>query len=138
MENLFVGLITFFVLIALLAIIGYQLMCLADLEFDYTDPYYDSASRVNKVAVPEFLVQAVFCFVCLSTGQVFLCFMSLPHLHYNIKLYRTKTHLVDVTEIFNNRLNWEKKQRLFKFGYLILIFVVFLSRLICTLGIDDY
>ncbi|KAK8498785.1 hypothetical protein V6N12_066926 [Hibiscus sabdariffa] len=86
MENLFVGLITFFVLVALLAIIGYQLMCLADLEFDYTDPYYDSASRINKAAVPEFFVQAVFCFVCLSTGQVFLCFMSLPHLHYNIKL----------------------------------------------------
>ncbi|XP_039021388.1 protein cornichon homolog 4-like [Hibiscus syriacus] len=101
MANLVVGLTTFFVLIALLAIIGYQLMCLADLEFDYTDPYYDSASRINKAAVPEFVVQAVFCVVCLWTGQVFLCFMSLPYLRYNIKLYRTKKHLVDVNDLYD-------------------------------------
>ncbi|MBA0763540.1 hypothetical protein Gotri_012972 [Gossypium trilobum] len=80
MASLFVGLITFFVLIALLALIG----------------------------------------------QGFLCFMSLPNLHYNFELYRSKRHLVDVTEIFN-KLNSEKKQRLIKFGYVILIFVVFLS-----------
>ncbi|MBA0611172.1 hypothetical protein Godav_011875, partial [Gossypium davidsonii] len=97
MASLFVGLITFFVLIALLALIGYQLMGFADLEFDYTDPLIDSAARINKVVVPEFVAR-----------------------------YRSKRHLVDVTEIFN-KLNSEKKQRLIKFGYVILIFVVFLS-----------
>ncbi|TYJ22825.1 hypothetical protein E1A91_A08G150500v1 [Gossypium mustelinum] len=136
MASLFVGLITFFVLIALLALLGYQLMCFADLEFDYTDPLIDSTARINKVVMPEFVVQAVFCFVCIATGQGFLCLMSLPNLHYNFKLYRSKRHLVDVTEIFN-KLNSEKKQRLIKFGYVILIFVVFLSRLLCTVGVDD-
>ncbi|XP_012475257.1 protein cornichon homolog 4 [Gossypium raimondii] len=94
MASLFVGLITFFVLIALLALIGYQLMCFADL-----DPLLDLAARINKVVVPEFVVQAVFCFVCTATGQGFLCFMSLPNLHYNFELYRSKRHLVDVAEL---------------------------------------
>ncbi|RVW50726.1 putative protein cornichon-like 2 [Vitis vinifera] len=38
--------------------------------------------------------------------------------------YQRRQHLIDVTEIFN-LLNWEKKQRLFKLGYLI--FLLFLS-----------
>ena len=33
-----------------------QLMCLADLEFDYTNPY-DSASRINQMVLPEFITQ---------------------------------------------------------------------------------
>ncbi|MBA0876578.1 hypothetical protein Goshw_021465 [Gossypium schwendimanii] len=124
MASLFVGLITFFVLIALLALIGYQLMCFADLEFDYTDPLIDSAARINKVVVPEFVVQAVFCFVCIATGQE----KGKENVMFENEMnrYRSKRHLVDVTEIFN-KLNSEKKQRLIKFGYVILIFVVFLS-----------
>ena len=34
--------------------------------------------------------------------------------------YQRRQHLVDVTEIFN-LLNWEKKERLFKLGYIILL-----------------
>ncbi|XWS45940.1 hypothetical protein CRYUN_Cryun14cG0022400 [Craigia yunnanensis] len=85
MANLFGWLLTFFFLISLLAIIGYQLMCFADLEFDYLNPY-DLAARINMAAMPEFVIQAVFCLVCLMTGHSFMCFLSLPYLYYNFRL----------------------------------------------------
>ncbi|XP_039005498.1 protein cornichon homolog 4-like [Hibiscus syriacus] len=122
MGNLLGWLVTFFFLVSLLSIICYQLICLIDLEIDYTN-HYDSAARINKFVVPEFIIQAVFCLACLITGHYLLCFLSLPYLYYNFSLYRTRTHLVDVTEIFN-RLNWEKKQRLIKLGYLSMLFLV--------------
>ncbi|TYH99832.1 hypothetical protein ES332_A11G092900v1 [Gossypium tomentosum] len=77
-------LVTFFFLISLLAIICYQLMCFIDLEIDYIN-HYDSAVRINKVVMPEFIIQAVFCLVCLITGYYFF-FPSLPYSYYNFIL----------------------------------------------------
>ncbi|CAL5432852.1 unnamed protein product [Camellia sinensis] len=123
MGSLFAWLLFFFILIALLAIVVYQLMCLADLEFDYINPY-DSASRINKMVLPEYFTQGVLCLLYLITGHWFMSLLSAPYLYYNVRLYNQRKHLVDVTEIFN-LLNWEKKQRLFKLGYLI--FLLFIS-----------
>ncbi|KAF7139016.1 hypothetical protein RHSIM_Rhsim07G0101000 [Rhododendron simsii] len=123
MGSLFAWLLFFFFLIALLAMVVYQLMCLADLEFDYINPY-DSASRINQMIMPEFITQGVLCLLYLITGHWFMSLLSVPYLYYNVTLYMRRTHLVDVTEIFN-LLNWEKKQRLFKLGYLI--FLLFIS-----------
>ncbi|PKI56165.1 hypothetical protein CRG98_023433 [Punica granatum] len=94
-------------------------MCLADLEFDYINPY-DSSSRINRVIMPEFLVQGVLCFFYLVTGHWAMALLSVPYLYYNVDLYMRRQHLVDVTEIYN-MLKWEKKQRLFKLAYLILL-----------------
>ncbi|AAF79633.1 F5O11.11 [Arabidopsis thaliana] len=102
MGDIWTWLISFFFLIALVGIIVYQLVCLADLEFDYINPY-DSASRINSVVLPEFIVQGVLCVFYLLTGHC----------------YSKRQHLVDVTEIFN-LLNWEKKKRLFKLAYIVL------------------
>ncbi|XP_052171433.1 protein cornichon homolog 4 [Diospyros lotus] len=123
MGDLFAWLLFFFVLIALLAIVVYQLMCLADLEFDYINPY-DSASRINKTVMPEFITQGILSVLYLISGHWFMSLLSVPYLYYNVRLYTRRQHLIDVTEIFN-LLNWEKKQRLFKLGYLI--FLLFLS-----------
>lgn len=123
MGSLFAWLLFFFFLIALLAMVVYQLMCLADLEFDYINPY-DSASRINQMIMPEFITQGVLCLLYLITGHWFMSLLSVPYLYYNVTLYMRRNHLVDVTEIFN-LLNWEKKQRLFKLGYLI--FLLFIS-----------
>ncbi|XP_022769686.1 protein cornichon homolog 4-like [Durio zibethinus] len=136
MGNLFGWLVTFFLLITLLAIISYQLMCFADLEFDYINPY-DSAARINMVVMPEFVIQAVFCLVSLMTGHSFMCFLSLPYLYYNFRSYKRRRHLIDVAEIYN-QLNWEKKQRLMKLGYLIILLVIFIFWLLWTVGNDDY
>ncbi|XP_012439565.1 protein cornichon homolog 4 [Gossypium raimondii] len=119
MGDLFIWLISFFILIALLVLIVYQLMCLADLEFDYINPY-DSSSRINKVVLPEFILQGFLCVFYLLTGHWVMALLCGPYLYNNVRLYTQKKHLVDVTEIFN-MLPREKKQRLFKLGYLVLL-----------------
>ncbi|KAL2543947.1 Protein cornichon-like protein 4 [Forsythia ovata] len=123
MGDVWSWLLFFFTLIALLVILVFQLMCLADLEFDYINPY-DSASRINRVVLPEFITQGVLCFLFLVTGHWVMSLLSVPYLYYNVRLYMRRQHLIDVTEIFN-LLNWEKKQRLFKLGYVI--FLLFMS-----------
>ncbi|KAF7828364.1 protein cornichon-like protein 4-like [Senna tora] len=123
MADLFAWLISFFLLIALLVLVTYQLMCLADLEFDYINPY-DSSSRINRVVLPEFITQGVLCLFYLVTGHWIMSLFCAPYLYYNVRSYRRREHLVDVTEIFNS-LSWEKKQRLVKLFYLV--FILFLS-----------
>ncbi|XP_030524624.1 protein cornichon homolog 4-like [Rhodamnia argentea] len=123
MWDLYAWLGSFFIIIALLVIIVFQLMCLADLEFDYINPY-DSSSRINRVVMPEFIGQGALCFFYLVTGHWFMSLLCVPYLYHNVQLYMRRQHLVDVTEIYN-MLKWEKKQRLFKLAYLILL--LFLS-----------
>ncbi|PSS11814.1 Protein cornichon like [Actinidia chinensis var. chinensis] len=119
MADLFAWLLSFFLLIAIVGIILYQLMCLADLEFDYINPY-DSASRINKAVIPEFVTQGSLCLLHLVTGHWFMFLFCVPHSYYNFTLYTKKRHLVDVTEIFN-QLPWEKKQRIYKLVYLVFL-----------------
>lgn len=123
MGDMLAWLLFFFILIGLLILVVYQLMCLADLEFDYINPY-DSASRINLVILPEFITEGVLCFLYLVTGHWIMSLFSIPYLYYNVRLYMRRQHLIDVTEIFN-QLDWEKKKRLFKLGYLV--FLLFLS-----------
>ncbi|XP_074358661.1 protein cornichon homolog 4-like [Apium graveolens] len=113
----------FFILIGLIMIVVYQLMCLSDLEFDYINPY-DSASRINQVILPEFITEGLLCFLYLVTGHWIMSLLSVPYLYYNMRLYMQRKHLIDVTEIFN-LLDPEKKTRLFKLGYLVVL--LFLS-----------
>ncbi|KAL8539686.1 hypothetical protein ACS0TY_001338 [Phlomoides rotata] len=135
MGEVLAWLLFFFVLIALLVMIVFQLMCLADLEFDYINPY-DSASRINKVVLPEFIAQGVLCFLFLVTGHWLMSLLCVPYLYYNVRLYLRNDHLIDVTEIFN-LLNWEKKLRLFKLGYIILLLFMCLFWMIYNALEDD-
>lgn len=135
MPDLLVWLIFFLVVISLLANIIYQLISLADLEFDYINPY-DSASRINRVVLPEFITQGVLCLLYLLTGHWVMALLSVPYLYYNIRLYMRREHLIDVTEIFN-MLNWEKKQRLFKLGYLVFLLLISLFWMIWSALEDD-
>ncbi|MBA0740417.1 hypothetical protein Gogos_013619 [Gossypium gossypioides] len=66
-------------------IILLQLMCLADLEFDYINPY-DSSSRINSVVLPEFVVQGILCLFYLLTGHWIMALISAPYLYYNVRL----------------------------------------------------
>ncbi|XP_071700709.1 protein cornichon homolog 4-like [Rutidosis leptorrhynchoides] len=135
MGEILTWLLFFFILIAILVVVVYQLMCFADLEFDYINPY-DSASRINFVILPEFITQGVLCLIYLLTGHWVMFLLSLPYLYYNVRLYTRNQHLVDVTEIFN-QLNWEKKQRLFKLGYLIFLLFITLFWTIYNALEDD-
>ncbi|XP_038725557.1 protein cornichon homolog 4-like [Tripterygium wilfordii] len=138
MGDLYVWLISFFFIIALIVMIVFQLMCLADLEFDYINPY-DSSSRINKAVLPEYFTQGALCILYLITGHWCMALVCAPYLYYNVRLYTQKQHLVDVTEIFN-QLHWEKKQRLFKLGYLIinLFLAIFWMIMTALEDHDDY
>ncbi|KMT12241.1 hypothetical protein BVRB_5g101860 [Beta vulgaris subsp. vulgaris] len=135
MLALFAWLISFFVIIALLVVVVYQLMCLADLEFDYINPY-DSAIRINQVVLPEYVIQAGLSLLFLLTGHWIMALLCAPYLYYNVTRYMNNQHLVDVTEIFN-LLNWEKKKRLIKLGYLLFILFLSLFWMIWTTLEDD-
>ncbi|XP_027107825.1 protein cornichon homolog 4-like [Coffea arabica] len=136
MGDLIAWLLSFFILIALLGIILYQLMCLADLEFDYINPF-DSASKINNVVLPEFITQGVLCFLHLVTAHWMMFLLCLPYLYYDFKLYTERRHLVDVTEIFN-QLPWEKKIRLYKLGYLIVLMACSIFWMIWSIVEDEH
>lgn len=74
MGDLFAWLFNLFLLIFLIAILGYQIICLVDLESDYIN-LFDSTSRMNRVIMLEFIAQAVFSFVHLPApiGSCFWC-----------------------------------------------------------------
>ncbi|KAG0473092.1 hypothetical protein HPP92_014516 [Vanilla planifolia] len=105
-----VWILGFFLIIALLLLVIFQLMTLADLEFDYINAY-DTSSRINMVIVPEFVLQGIFSLLFLLSGHWIMFLFSAPLLYYNARLYQKRKHLIDVTEIFNH-LNVEKKRRL--------------------------
>ncbi|KAL2321626.1 hypothetical protein Fmac_026005 [Flemingia macrophylla] len=136
MADLFAWLISFFILIALIVLVIYQLMCLADLEFDYINPY-DSTSRINKVVLPEYIIVGGLCLFYLITGHWIMSLLCAPYLYYNVRSYRQGNHLADVTEIFN-QLPKEKKQRLFKLFYLVFILFLSLFWMIYTSLDDNY
>ncbi|KAH6779777.1 Cornichon family protein [Perilla frutescens var. hirtella] len=131
MADLFAWLISFFLVIAIIGIILYQLMSLADLEYDYINPY-DSASRINKAVLPEFVAEGVLCLLHLITGHWVMFLLCLPYAYYNITLYTRRQHFVDVTEIFN-QLSWEKKVRLCKLGYLVILVAMTIFWMIWTI-----
>ncbi|KAL6495414.1 hypothetical protein OROGR_029977 [Orobanche gracilis] len=85
MGDLFVWLISFLIVIALIGMILYQLMCLADLEYDYIN-MYDSASRINMVVLPEFVAQGVSCLLHLITGHWVMFLLCVPYAYYNVTL----------------------------------------------------
>ncbi|KAE9463071.1 hypothetical protein C3L33_05019, partial [Rhododendron williamsianum] len=85
MADLFAWLLSFFLLVATLAIVLYQVMCLSDLELDYINPY-DSASQINKAVLPEFVTQGSLCLLHLLTGHWLMFLICLPHSYYNFRL----------------------------------------------------
>ncbi|XP_042500672.1 protein cornichon homolog 4-like [Macadamia integrifolia] len=132
---IFSWLLSFFLEIAIVCLIVYQLMCLADLEFDYINPY-DSTRRINSVIFPEFVIQGVLSFLFLVTGHWFMFLLCVPYLCYNVRMYMRRQHLADITEIFN-MLNWEKKQRLVKLAYLVIFLFLTIFWLIYSVLEDD-
>ncbi|KAL5719609.1 hypothetical protein ACHQM5_012420 [Ranunculus cassubicifolius] len=128
--DLILWILTFFAVIALLAIAVYQFICLADLESDHTNPY-DSSASINACVVPEFVIQGTLSTVFLLTWHWFLFLISVPISYYHIRLYMDKKHLVDVTEIYR-ALEAEKKYRLVKLVLYLLLFFIVIYSLVAT------
>ncbi|KAK9157845.1 hypothetical protein Scep_004419 [Stephania cephalantha] len=123
-------LLSFVISLGLLAAAFYQFICLSDLESDYINPY-DLSSRINAIVTKEFLVQGMLCGLFLLTWHWFMFLISAPLAYYHLKLYMNQKHLIDVTEIFSV-LNAEKKYRVIKIGFYLVLFIVVLFRLVVT------
>lgn len=123
-------LLSFLIVIALLGFVVYQLICLSDLEFDYINPY-DSTARINRLVIPEFVIQGFLCLLFLLTGCWLMCLITAPLVYYHTQLYMKRKHLVDVTEIFN-LLNAEKKYRMIKLTYYLILFFIVIYRLVSS------
>ncbi|KAH7331065.1 hypothetical protein KP509_20G013900 [Ceratopteris richardii] len=128
--ELMLWLLSFFSVAAALGFVIYQLMCLSDLELDYINPF-DSASSINKFVLPEFIIQGSLAGLYLLTGHWIMVLINAPMTYYNVNLFLKRQHLVDVTEIFNV-LGKEKKHRLIKLGFYVLMFFIVIYRLVYT------
>lgn len=62
-----------------------QLMCLADLELDFINPY-DLATKINKVVMLEFLSHGSLCVLHLLSGHWLMFLLCLPYVYYNATL----------------------------------------------------
>ncbi|XP_059668471.1 protein cornichon homolog 1 isoform X2 [Cornus florida] len=123
--------VIFFIMnIALVALNLYQIVCLSDLEADYMNPY-ESSSRINAVVVPEFVLHAAFCALFLVTGHWFMFLITVPLTCYSMMLFFKRQHLIDVTEVFRF-LTAEKKYRIIKLAFYLLLFVMVIIRLVLS------
>ncbi|KAL7197350.1 hypothetical protein ACSBR2_019982 [Camellia fascicularis] len=105
--------IFFLMTMGLIALNLYQIVCLSDLEADYLNPY-ESSARINAVIVPEFVLHGVFCALFLLTGHWFMFLLTLPIACYNTILF----------------LSAEKKYRIIKLAFYLLLFVLVIFRLV--------
>ncbi|XP_024531120.1 protein cornichon homolog 4 isoform X2 [Selaginella moellendorffii] len=128
--DLALWILSFLAVAAALGIIVYQLLCLSDLEFDFINPF-DSSSRINRFVLPEFAIQGVLSAIYLIFGYWLMFLLNAPLLYYNIRLYMSKRHLVDVTEIFN-QLEPEKKIRFYKLGFYLSLLCIVIYRMLLS------
>jgi len=119
--------ICFVIDLALMASTFYQIVILTDLESDYIN-IYDTASRINQIVVPEFIVQGVLCALFLVTWHWFMFLITVPLACYHVMLFLKQQHLFDVTEAFRF-LSVEKRFRLIKLGFYLVVFAIVTARL---------
>ncbi|CAN6926357.1 unnamed protein product [Brassica oleracea] len=113
--------------LALVASAFYQVICLTDLEADHMNPF-ETSTCINRLVLPEFILQGSLCLLFLLTWHWFFFLVSLPVTCYHAMLYNKRRHLVDVTEVFRG-IDFEKKLRFTKLGFYISLFILVVFRL---------
>ncbi|KAG5416230.1 hypothetical protein IGI04_003797 [Brassica rapa subsp. trilocularis] len=113
--------------LALVASVFYQVICLTDLEADHMNPF-ETSICINRLVLPEFLLQGSLCLLFLLTWHWFFFLVSLPVTCYHAMLYNKRRHLIDVTEVFRG-IDFEKKLRFTKLGFYISLFILVVFRL---------
>ncbi|XP_010498701.1 PREDICTED: protein cornichon homolog 1-like [Camelina sativa] len=125
--DLLLWIISFFVSLALVASVFYQVICLTDLEADYLNPF-ETSTRINRLVIPEFILQGSLCLLFLFTWHWVFFLVALPVTVYHAMLYNERRYLIDVTEVFR-AISFEKKFRFTKLGFYILLFIMVVFRL---------
>jgi len=123
-------LLCFFLQAALLGVVMYGLICISDLENDFTNPH-DASDTLNKWALPEFVVQSAMVGLLLVsgkwvTGGIHLC-MSI----FNWREFLRGDHRIDATDAFQ-KVPYQKKLRLGKLVFYLVSFVLLIYKLVET------
>mmetsp|Transcript_2421 Transcript_2421/g.4870 ORF Transcript_2421/g.4870 Transcript_2421/m.4870 type:complete len:160 (+) Transcript_2421:341-820(+) len=115
----------FLVEAGLLGMIMFTLICLMDLESDFINPH-DATGRINKLLLPERLLQGVHTIVLLVRGEFLVSIPNLALAAFLVYQIVKRNALLDVTEIFT-QLPWEKRVRLCKLAvhFVSLIYVIY-------------
>ncbi|PWA41471.1 cornichon [Artemisia annua] len=136
MGDLIAWLFSFFILLAVISLVLYQLMCFLDLETDYINPY-ELATKINNITLPEFITQGALCFLHLVSRHWMMFLLCLPYMCYNVNIYIHRQHLVYATEVFSV-MSREKNQRIFKLVYLACLLFFSIFWMIWSIVDDDY
>lgn len=103
----------------------------ADLESDYINPI-ELCSKVNKLIVPEALVQAFLTILFLLTGHWITFAVNIPVFAYNVKKLASRNYKLDATEIFRT-LNKYKRESFLKLAFSAFMFFFYIWGMIIGL-----
>lgn len=121
MAVLFLWILAFLVLGAVMGINLYALICLSDLQADLINPH-DCAGRINKLVMPEIIAHAAAAGLMLLCGSWSMVLVNGPLIAWHVRQIGRNQHLADVTEIFNH-LDKEKSVRMGKAMLYALVFL---------------
>ncbi|KAF2069306.1 hypothetical protein CYY_009376 [Polysphondylium violaceum] len=99
----------------LIALIVIQLLLLTDLETNDINSI-EFSRRINKIILPEYIIQAAFTVWFLLSFRWVLCVLNLPVLVYHYMRYQSRLHKIDPTKVY---------QITSKFGNHLMIKLVF-------------
>ena len=128
MAVLFLWILAFLVLGAVMGINLYALICLSDLQADLINPH-DCAGRINKLVMPEIIAHAAAAGLMLLCGSWSMVLVNGPLIAWHVRQIGRNQHLADVTEIFNV-LDREKKIRGWKVVFFSVVFIITTYRLV--------
>ena len=107
----------------------------SDLECDYINPI-ELCNKLNPYFLPEAALQGFLAILFLVNGFWFPFLLNLPLLAYNVRKFMNKNHLLDATEIFRT-LSKHKKESFMKLGFHLIMFFLYLYRMIMALVKED-
>lgn len=126
----FVYFLAFVIEAALMGLMMFQLIKLADLENDFINPH-DASNSLNNVVLPEFGLQAFMTALMMLTGRWFIGVIHLGILIFNVRQVVLTKHYVDVTEVFRD-LSTQKIIRNIKLAIYVAVFIVCIYKLVET------
>ncbi|EGC36887.1 hypothetical protein DICPUDRAFT_54361 [Dictyostelium purpureum] len=106
----------------LIALIVIQLLLLTDLEGNDINSI-EFSRRINKLILPEYIIQAVFSVWFLLTIRWFLFILNLPVLVYHYLRYSKGLHKVDPTKVYQMTSKLGNHLMLKLVFYMVMFFV---------------
>ncbi|CAD5231604.1 unnamed protein product [Bursaphelenchus xylophilus] len=116
----------------------YTVICIDELKTDYKNPI-SQCDNLNKLILPEYVIQMVFTFLFICSVQLFAIVWNLPLVGYHIYRYINRPimrepGIYDPTTILNNdELKKANREGWIKLGFYLISFFYYLYAMIYTL-----